>query len=136
MVPPAFTAECGLIGCEITVAPAPLWQNASPGAMFLNLVVLDAEGISLVSANPLSPSGDSLNGGTGYWAPLSSFILLVVLAFIIQEGERMARTGTFACNFYRLRNEFFMLYWIWIKAKNLLCKSILAKYLYQSRYAI
>ena len=102
MVPPAFTAECGLIGCEISVAPAPLWQNASAGAMSSTRWSLDAEGISPVPSNPLSPGGDSLNGGTGYWAPLSSFILLLVLAFIIQEGEWMARTGAFARKLYQL----------------------------------
>ena len=114
----------------------PLTAECLCGSDVLNLVSLDAEGISLVSSNPLSPIGDSLNGGTGYWAPLSSFILLLVLAFIIQEGERMARMVTSAYKFYQLTNEFFMLYWIWIKAKNLLCLGILAKYLYQSRYAI
>jgi len=87
------------------------------GSDVLNPGSLDAEGISLVSSNPLSPSGDSLNGGTGYWAPLSSFVLFLMLAFIIQEGEWMARTGTFARKIYQLSNEFFMLYWIRLKAK-------------------
>jgi hypothetical protein len=62
-------------------------------------VALDAEGISLAPSNPLSPGGDSLNGGTGYWSPLSSFIIFLVLALIIQEGERMTRMGTFALKY-------------------------------------
>jgi len=42
----------------------------------LYLAVLDAEGISPVSTNPLSPGGDSLNGGTGYWSPRTSYSVI------------------------------------------------------------
>ena len=93
----------------------PLTADCLCGSDVLNLEALDAEGISLVPSNPLSPGGDSLNGGTWYWSPLSSFIL-IVLSLIILEGDGMARMGAFAQQFREDDQKKVILYLNWMKA--------------------
>jgi len=92
VVPPAFTADCGLIGCGVTAGPAPLRQRSAPAEATSAPISIaegsDMEGISPSLINSLSPTGNSLDEQAGYWSPRTSFNGLD-LALIIQDGMRL-----------------------------------------------
>ena len=119
VVPPAFTAECGLIGCEISVAPAPLRQMPlrercpQPGGF----------GCGGDFAGPIQSPFTSW--GLSEWGDrvlVSAFIIFLLLmhAIIIQEGERMTRIGTYGLKLDQQSYKPFMLYWNKIKGINIL----------------